>query len=141
MPTTYLGLHTINQSDNVSPTPINDNMEKIDKLGLDYVVAQGTSGNWTYRRWKSGTYECWGTYKYQSASPNVPDSDYGSFQMSYPVTFAQAPQLFVSCRQDGNVHIYTTYVEHDATAAVWYCGGMMSVVDLECYLYAIGTVG
>lgn len=140
MPTTNLGLQTINQSDNVSPTPINDNMEKLDKLGLDYVVAEGTSGNWTYRRWKSGTYECWGTYKQQSASPTVADSDFGAFSMSYPVTFAQAPQLFVSARQDGNVHIYVSYVEHNTSSASWYCGGMVSVVDLECYLYAIGTV-
>ena len=37
MPTTNLGLATINQSDNISPTPINQNMEKIDALGVDYI--------------------------------------------------------------------------------------------------------
>lgn len=32
------------------------------KLGLiaDYVVEQGTSGEWTYRKWNSGVAECWG---------------------------------------------------------------------------------
>lgn len=25
----------------------------------DYVVANGSSGQWTYRKWNSGTYECW----------------------------------------------------------------------------------
>ena len=31
------------------------------RLGLiaDYVVEQGTSGNWTYRKWNSGVAECW----------------------------------------------------------------------------------
>jgi hypothetical protein len=27
----------------------------------DFVVAQGTSGDWTYRKWNSGYAECWGT--------------------------------------------------------------------------------
>ena len=26
----------------------------------DYVVEQGTSGIWTYRKWNSGVAECWG---------------------------------------------------------------------------------
>ncbi|MGN5456823.1 MAG: hypothetical protein ACI4XN_12580 [Candidatus Kurthia intestinigallinarum] len=25
----------------------------------DYVIAQGASGAWTYRKWNNGTYECW----------------------------------------------------------------------------------
>ena len=28
--------------------------------GVDYVVEQGTSGIWTYRKWNSGIAECWG---------------------------------------------------------------------------------
>lgn len=32
-------------------------------LGInDYVVQQGTSGIWTYRKWASGVAECWGSY-------------------------------------------------------------------------------
>ena len=32
-------------------------------LGInDYVVQQGTSGIWTYRKWSSGVAECWGSY-------------------------------------------------------------------------------
>ena len=27
----------------------------------DYVTEQGTSGDWTYRKWNSGTAECWRT--------------------------------------------------------------------------------
>lgn len=139
MPTTNLGLATINQSDNISPTPINQNMEKLDALGVDYIVSQGTSGNWRYRRWKSGTYECWGTYTQQSASPNV-DNSYGVFSMGYPVTFAEPPCVFVSARQDGRVQAHVCYVEHNTSNAQWYLGGMTSNQDLECKLYAIGRV-
>lgn len=40
----------------------------VTNLGIaDYVVAQGTSGIWTYRKWNSGVSECWGsiTINYQ----------------------------------------------------------------------------
>lgn len=58
MPSNNMGLSTINSSDFVSPDPINQNFEKLDVLGLDYVVEQGTSGEWWYRKWKSGRAEC-----------------------------------------------------------------------------------
>ena len=28
---------------------------------VDYIVEQGTDGDWTYRKWNSGIAECWGT--------------------------------------------------------------------------------
>lgn len=145
MPTTNLGLQTINQSDNVSPAPINANMEKLDKLGLDYVTQQGTSGGWRYRRWRSGTFECWGRFSWQSAAPDVQhDSDTGlrSFQATYPVTFAEAPTCLVTARQDGNPKSYVAYVEHEPSLATWYVGGMDwgKAADMECNVYAIGRV-
>lgn len=30
----------------------------------DYIVEQGTSGIWVYRKWASGIAECWGTYSW-----------------------------------------------------------------------------
>lgn len=140
MPTTNLGLKTISPSDNVSPDPINANMEALDKLGLEYVTAQGTSGIWRYRRWKSGTFECWGRYRQQSASPTIEETDFGQFSTSFPITFTESPVIEVSARQDGNVHIYVSYVENSTTKAEWYVGGMFDTVDLECNIYAIGRV-
>lgn len=32
----------------------------LDALKADYIVEQGTSGIWTYRKWNSGVAECWG---------------------------------------------------------------------------------
>ena len=32
----------------------------------DYVVEQGTSGIWTYRKWSSGIAECWGAQSYSN---------------------------------------------------------------------------
>lgn len=31
----------------------------LDALKVDYVVEEGTSGRWTYRKWNSGIGECW----------------------------------------------------------------------------------
>lgn len=31
------------------------------KAETNYVVEQGTSGKWTYRKWNDGTSECWGS--------------------------------------------------------------------------------
>ena len=39
----------------------------------DYIVEQGTSGIWAYRKWNSGVSECWGT-----ASGNITMSTLGS---------------------------------------------------------------
>ena len=43
-------------------TPLNAlNMNKLlNKENNDYIVEQGTSGIWTYRKWASGIAECWG---------------------------------------------------------------------------------
>lgn len=32
----------------------------------DYIIAQGTSGEWFYRKWNSGYCECWATHVYES---------------------------------------------------------------------------
>ena len=36
--------------------------DKFAEPSADYIVEQGTSGIWTYRKWNSGVAECWGTY-------------------------------------------------------------------------------
>ena len=38
--------------------------EVLPSVAVDYIVEQGTSGIWTYRKWNSGIAECWGTNSY-----------------------------------------------------------------------------
>lgn len=33
----------------------------LEAVKVDFVVEEGTSGIWTYRKWNSGIAECWGT--------------------------------------------------------------------------------
>lgn len=41
-----------------------------DKNTADFIVEQGTSGIWTYRKWNSGVSECWGSYTNGSVTCN-----------------------------------------------------------------------
>ena len=56
--TTNLDMEIVPTSNFISPEPFNNNFKKLDKLGIDYVVESGTSGEWWYRKWKSGRAEC-----------------------------------------------------------------------------------
>ena len=36
--------------------------EVLPSAEVDYIIEQGASGMWTYRKWSSGIAECWGSY-------------------------------------------------------------------------------
>ena len=59
---TYTSGQTAITADNLNA--IQDELIRVGGSGTlpvaDYVVAQGTSGNWRYRKWNSGIAECWG---------------------------------------------------------------------------------
>ena len=58
---TYTSGQTAITADNLNA--IQDELIRVGGAGTlpvaDYVVAQGTSGIWTYRKWNSGIAECW----------------------------------------------------------------------------------
>lgn len=103
-----MGLETIDSSDYVSPTPINNNFQKLDALGVDYIVEQGTSGEWWYRKWKSGRAEC-GIDSKSFGDQNMETSSVGGSNMyrttdltfgAYPFSFAARPYVEVSFEGD-----------------------------------------
>lgn len=54
-------------------------------LGInDYVVEQGTSGIWTYRKWSSGVAECWGSYTSTGGSSTEGSLYWRSTSTAYP---------------------------------------------------------
>ena len=65
--------------------------ELLADLGADYIVEQGKSGVWTYRKWASGVAECWGQPAKSVASS-------GTFlgANAYSTHFALPSGLFVS---------------------------------------------
>ena len=60
---TYVSGQTAITADNLNA--IQDELIRVGGAGTlpvaDYVVEQGTSGIWTYRKWNSGIAECWTT--------------------------------------------------------------------------------
>lgn len=74
----------------------------------DYVVAQGTSGGWRYRKWNSKFFECWYTIAPATRSFSAWGTVYASASISaitYPTTFASVPWEFA--------------VPHAGTNSVW----------------------
>ena len=66
------------------------------KLGLiaDYVVETGTSGIWTYEKWKSGKAVCWGKQTSTLVNGQIWASPIYSAQPerpNYPFTFLEPP--------------------------------------------------
>ena len=59
----------------------------IEEIGAaDYVIAQGTSGGWTYRKWASGIAECWiNDFNYDGKSISAGGNSGNS--LAFPFTF------------------------------------------------------
>lgn len=59
---------------------------------VDYVVEEGTSGIWSYKKWNSGIAECWGQW---SGSLTHYSTTLGGYlfanTMNLPFTFSEAP--------------------------------------------------
>lgn len=78
----------------------------------DYVVEQGTSENWNYRKWNSGLAECWAAFQVASVAVTGAWGSlfYGSIftaaeakqKLAYPFAFTSAP-----CVQAGISHTAT----------------------------------
>jgi hypothetical protein len=68
---------------------------------VDMIIEQGTSGGWTYRKWKSGYAECWRRLQITTAVNKTWGSLYtsgslDSTNLSYPFEFMDVPTLNVS---------------------------------------------
>lgn len=73
---------------------VNGKALSLDIADADYVIEQGTSSSWTYRKWKSGKVEAWRSYSFSSASWSVWASPirYMDKSISFPSgLFSRAP--------------------------------------------------
>ena len=71
----------------------------------DYVIAQGSSGNWRWRKWNSGVAECWQRYSYETPAMVAVGGIFYSPEnvggLAYPFEFLAKPTELVSC--DGHI--------------------------------------
>lgn len=74
----------------------------------DYVIEQGTSGNWTYRKWNSGIAECWGFHNVTLSGVGV------EYNIYHGYAIISLPSIFNSIKSIN----YSTY----ATKGYDWCG-------------------
>ena len=73
----------------------------------DFIEAQGTSGVWTYRKWKSGIAECWGTPSVQSGSwSGGSNLYYATKSVALPSgLFTGSPNVMLTVREAGGAAV------------------------------------
>ena len=59
-----------------------------DTASADYVIETGVSGGWTYKKWKGGTYEMFGTFEVTPTESTLRESLYRTDNMTIAVPFA-----------------------------------------------------
>ena len=52
----------------------------LDAVKVDYIVEEGTTSNWRYRKWNSGKIEAWGYQYYSSISINIASPVFGGYR-------------------------------------------------------------
>lgn len=71
----------------------------LNAIKTDYVIDEGTSGSWEYRKWNSGRYECW---KRAVGQADATYTAWGSLFYkdvaagSFPITFASQPTVLIT---------------------------------------------
>lgn len=119
------------------------------KLGLisDYVVEQGTSGIWTYRKWNSGVAECWNTeplsFTGSSASGALMGGRYAQLNNptwgTFPFAFTDTPGVFGHGRL-GTGAGFLSVGQSATKITVVSCVGNQSSTNINnVSIYVIGT--
>ena len=103
---TYTSGQTAITADNLNA--IQDELIRVGGAGTlpvaDYVVAQGTSGIWTYRKWNSGLAECWGELTVRASITDA----IGSMYMKVTDYFSWPNALFSSAPKNALAAPVTT---------------------------------
>lgn len=158
MATSNLKLETVEPTDIIDFNVFNENFKKLDKLGHDYITAQGKDGNWWYRKWSSGLAECGIDnlalgYASTSRSKNASVKDNYTYPFyiatrskfgSYPFSFIEIPSVFVSVNSFKHDKVaYTISVLNDGTKSKspgFYYAKVHSgdIEDLHAGIYVVG---
>lgn len=109
----------------------------------DYIVEQGTSGIWTYRKWNSGVAECWGLHSktISGVSGSTPFSGYcfafGS--ISFPTSFFNATPVVSVAGQVASNYMCVCYNSASSTGVnVELQSNVSGSRTCVVHIYAIG---
>lgn len=126
------------------PLDIKLSSEREISTEADWVIENGTSGIWTYRKWNSGIAECWGntTKSVTGTSMTAPFSgyNYDCGYFTFPTNlFTSTPTITVNGKKNGN-YTCVSYVNPTSTQVAVELQSSVSGTD-TCYIhiYAVGT--
>ena len=110
----------------------------------DYVVEQGTTGIWTYRKWNSGIAECWGTSEVSNLAITTTwgNLKYGTLSaISFPSSFFNAvPNLTIFLRStSGRVWATQTTNMSSSTTGTIYAIAPESYTAGSTTIYVVMT--
>lgn len=116
----------------------------VDSLGdaqpfADFVVAQGTSGSWYYRKWASGWAECWSGF---SPSSSVGNDKY--IGISFPFTFKSVRTILTtssSTRSAGQYGTIMTSARSVGNSGCQLCQVGTAYSNVYVQVYVGGTIG
>jgi hypothetical protein len=82
-------------------------LQQIDEPEVDYIVASGTNGIWTYQKWKSGIAKCWGNYSFIATVQEPLELFYQSLPIytNYPFTFKEIPTETATIQSSGGQQV------------------------------------
>ena len=94
----------------------------------DFVVAQGTDGIWTYKKWNSGDYHAWyeGTINLGAGSAMGGGYFHTSSSTLTPPSFSQSVSSLVG---GNNGALLYTYVGHSAEYETYWWNGVSSAAN------------
>lgn len=120
----------------------------------DFIVAQGSSGGWAYRKWASGEAECWCYVKHYTGNFAWWDSDsyicYGTNKIQptpYPFTFVNEPAVFATTGTNNVAGFLVLYINQPVDNSKAYfpsgyvclpAGGTYGPMTAKVNMYALG---
>ena len=121
--TTTTNTNAIGTLTDLSTTNKDNLVNAINELSVDYIVEQGTSGIWSYRKWNSGVSECWTTSLVDSGTHNMSKNGniYVSSTHSYNFPtdlFINVPILSANVQQGGGMWAKATGSTTATTAVI-----------------------
>lgn len=108
----------------------------------DFIVEQGTSGTWNYRKWNSGFAECWGRHQVTKTNYTTVNGFYGYRETFYlPFTFTATARKVYSIQIGTGFSIAATGSISDTEnyVTVHGLGNTSGLQSITAQIYAWGN--
>ena len=109
-------------------------LTKLDAHNTNYIIDEGVTGSWRYRKWQNGVCELW---QRKGVSRNGNNT---KIEFTFPWAFTYAPIITVSAGATGNINAYAAYTGSTTTGCEVYVNAS-SGSQVWASVYAIEVLG